>query len=162
MPRKQLDGARLADDIARLASADKAAPPQTRPSLMDAVRQLSTFVETRATLRWSSAAIAAALTEAGYAIDAATLRSYRSRLRAKGGAAPVTAGEPPPPPRPLAASLPPPAWDERQAGNAPVHGHPPPAAPPPRQAAPTPPAPANTPAPRHFSINRSSVPSDRA
>ncbi len=98
MPRKELDGARLTAEIARLTTADKPAPPAARPSLMEAVRQLSAFIETRATLRWSSAAIAAVLTEAGYAIDAATLRSYRSRLRAEDEAAWASEGKPMPPP----------------------------------------------------------------
>ena len=87
MPRKELDGAALMADVARLAAADKASPPQACPSLMDAVRQLSGFIETRAALRWPSSAIAALLTEAGYPIDAATLRSYRARLRAEGATA---------------------------------------------------------------------------
>lgn len=84
MPRKAFDGIKLADDIAQMQAADKMSPPSARPSLMDAVRQLATYIETRAKLGWTDAMIAAVLTEAGYAIEAATLRSYRARLRHEG------------------------------------------------------------------------------
>ncbi len=84
MPRKILDGAKLDADVANLTAADRVSPPTARPSLMDAVRAFAGFIETRATLGWTDPMIAAVLTEAGYPIDPATLRSYRKRLRDEG------------------------------------------------------------------------------
>lgn len=160
MPRKELDGARLTADIARLATADKATPPQARPSLKDAVRQFSTFIETRAKLNWSSAAIAALLSEAGYVIDAATLRSYRSRLKAEAGAMPPGTEKPLPAPDRRPDRLLPPAREEGPAAETRSHArraH----AEPPAQAPPAvPPAGERTPR-RPFRIDRSTIPSDR-
>ncbi|WP_394653119.1 hypothetical protein [uncultured Sphingomonas sp.] len=84
MPRKSLDGAKLAKDVTRLLGEDQVSPPRARPSLMDAVRALATYIETRARLGWTDPMIARVLAEAGYPIDAATLRSYRKRLRDEG------------------------------------------------------------------------------
>lgn len=84
MPRKILDGAKLDADVANLTAADRVSPPTARPSLMDAVRAFAGFIETRATLGWTDPMIAAVLTEAGYPIDPATLRSYRKRMRDEG------------------------------------------------------------------------------
>lgn len=84
MPRKTFDGIKLGQDIAQMQAADKMSPPSARPSLMDAVRAFATYIETRAKLGWTDPMIAAVLTEAGYAIDAATLRSYRKRMRDEG------------------------------------------------------------------------------
>lgn len=84
MPRKAFDGIKLAEDVAQLQAADKMSPPSARPSLMDAVRAFATYIETRAKLGWTDPMIAAVLTQAGYTIDAATLRSYRRRMRDEG------------------------------------------------------------------------------
>lgn len=94
MPRKAFDGNKLAEDIAQMQAADKMSPPSARPSLMDAVRALATYIETRTTLGWTDAMIAAVLTEAGYAIDAATLCSYRKRMRDAGLAPPKVVRSP--------------------------------------------------------------------
>ena len=91
MPRKSFSGSRMAADAARLIEADRVAPPDAQPCLMDAVRQFSEFIDTRAAARWTATAIAAALTAAGYPIDAATLRSYRKRLRDERGNTGITA-----------------------------------------------------------------------
>ncbi len=88
MPRKTLDGRKLAVDVAQFTAADKLTPPEARPSLMDAVRAFAGYIDTRAKLGWTDPMIAAVLTEAGYPIDAATLRSYRKRLRDEGRVAP--------------------------------------------------------------------------
>jgi len=80
VPRKSFSGTQLANDLARLQAADKLSPPAPRPSLMDAVRAFTAFIETRASLGWTYPMIAAVLTEAGYPINAATLRSYRKRI----------------------------------------------------------------------------------
>ena len=90
MPRKDLDGSKLSADVARLLAADKIAPPQARPSLMDAVRAFCGFIETRSKLGWTDGMIAAVLTEAGYPIGTATLRSYRKRMRDEGLLPPLT------------------------------------------------------------------------
>lgn len=84
MPRKVLNGAKLAEDVARMLGADKTSPPEAHPSLMDAVRALAGYIETRTKLRWTDAMVAKVLTEAGYPIGEATLRSYRKRLRDEG------------------------------------------------------------------------------
>lgn len=84
MPRKDFSGTTLAADVARLLAADKVSPPEARLSLMDVVRALCGFIETRSKLRWTDAMIAAVLTKAGYPIGAATLRSYRKRMRDEG------------------------------------------------------------------------------
>lgn len=81
MPRKAFAGSKLARDAARLLAHDEASPPEAKPSLMDAVRELGTFIETRAELGWTDPMIAELLTEAGYPISSGTLRSYRKRLR---------------------------------------------------------------------------------
>ncbi|MDK2766618.1 MAG: hypothetical protein KYX69_02750 [Sphingomonas sp.] len=93
MPRKALDGAKLAADIDRLEREDKTSPPTAQPSLMDAVRGLATYIETRARLGWTDPMIAAVLTNAGYPISADTLRSYRKRLRDEGLMAPLPVEE---------------------------------------------------------------------
>lgn len=160
MPRKELDGERLAIDIARLATADKISPPQARPSLMDAVRQLSTFIETRAGLRWSSAAIAAVLSEAGYVIDAATLRSYRSRLKAEAGTVPPVIETSPPDPNLLTDRLLSPARGSGPLVESSPKARPPHAAPP-AQAPPAAPPAGGTAPRRAFRIDRSTIPSDR-
>lgn len=92
MPRKALDGAKLAADVTRLLGEDQASPPDARPSLMDAVRALAGYIETRAKLGWTDPMIAAVLRQAGYEISAETLRSYRKRLRDEGLMAPPPAG----------------------------------------------------------------------
>jgi len=84
MPRKALDGEKLAVDIDRLEREDQISPPAAQPSLMDAVRGLATYIETRAKLGWTDPMIAIVLTKAGYPISADTLRSYRKRLRDEG------------------------------------------------------------------------------
>ena len=84
MTRRQFDGTKLEKDIARLHAVDAKSPPVARPSLMDAVRAFAEFIEARAKLGWTDAMIASVLTEAGYSIDAATLRSYRKRMRDEG------------------------------------------------------------------------------
>ena len=94
MPRHGFDGAKLGEDVARLAAADKASPPAARPSLMEAVRALAPFIETRTRLNWGDPKIAAVLSAAGYPIDAATLRSYRKRLRDEGLLPPLKANTP--------------------------------------------------------------------
>ena len=83
MTRRHFDGTKLENDIAHLRAVDATSPPAARPSLMDAVRALAEFIDTRAKLGWTDAMIAAVLTEAGYPINAATLRSYRKRMRDK-------------------------------------------------------------------------------
>lgn len=92
MPRKALDGAKLAADIDRLEREDQASPPAAQPSLMDAVRGLAGYIETRAKLGWTDPMIAVVLTEAGYPISADTLCSYRKRLRDEGLMAPLPVG----------------------------------------------------------------------
>lgn len=84
MPRKTFEGARLVEELSRLSEADRLSPPAARPSLMGVVRAFAAHIETRARLGWTDPMIAAVLTEAGYPIDAATLRSYRKRLRDEG------------------------------------------------------------------------------
>lgn len=84
MPRKNLDGQKLAADVARLLDADAQSPPEARPSLMDAMRSLVRYIDARARLGWTDPMIARVLTEAGYPIGAATLRSYRKRMRDEG------------------------------------------------------------------------------
>lgn len=91
MPRKSLDGAKLAADVTKLLAADAHSPPQARPSLMDAMRSLVSFIDVRARLGWTDPMIARVLAEAGYPIDAATLRSYRKRLRDEGLMGPLSA-----------------------------------------------------------------------
>lgn len=86
MTRRHFDGTKLENDIAHLRAVDATSPPAARPSLMDAVRAFAEFIDTRAKLGWTDAMIAAVLTEAGYPINAATLRSYRKRMRDKGSA----------------------------------------------------------------------------
>lgn len=81
MPRKTFAGSKLVRVAAELTAKDEASPPEARPTLMDAVRELTTFIEVRANLGWTDPMIAALLTEAGYPISAGTLRSYRKRLR---------------------------------------------------------------------------------
>ncbi len=93
MPRKALDGAKLAADIDRLGREDQISPPTAQPSLMDAVRGLATYIETRTKLGWTDPMIAVVLTNAGYPISADTLRSYRKRLRDEGLMAPLIGGE---------------------------------------------------------------------
>lgn len=88
-----MDGAKLAADIDRLEREDKTSPPTAQPSLMDAVRGLATYIETRARLGWTDPMIAAVLTNAGYPISADTLRSYRKRLRDEGLMAPLPVEE---------------------------------------------------------------------
>lgn len=114
MPRHGFDGGKLGEDVARLAAADEASPPAARPSLMDAVRALAPFIATRTRLNWGDAKIAAVLSAAGYPIDAATLRSYRKRLRDEGllpplpvkaanqTISPIVQATPGPPPAPRA------------------------------------------------------------
>lgn len=94
MPRKALDGTKLAADIDRLEREDQASPPAAQPSLMDAVRGLAGYIETRAKLGWTDPMIAVVLTEAGYPISADTLCSYRKRLRDEGLMAPLKAAGP--------------------------------------------------------------------
>lgn len=81
MTRRHFDGTKLENDIAHLRALDATSPPVARPSLMDAVRAFAEFIDTRAKLGWTDAMIASVLTEAGYPINAATLRSYRKRMR---------------------------------------------------------------------------------
>lgn len=111
MPRKALDGAKLAADIDRLEREDQASPPAAQPSLMDAVRGLASYIETRAKLGWTDPMIAVVLTKAGYQISADTLRSYRKRLRDEGLMAPLPDGgrkaKRPPAPITTAAAAPP-------------------------------------------------------
>ena len=83
MTRRHFDGTKLENDIAHLRAVDATSPPAARPSLMDAVRAFAEFIDTRAKLGWTDAMIAAVLTESGYPINAATLRSYRKRMRDK-------------------------------------------------------------------------------
>lgn len=84
MPRKDLDGQKLAADVANLLAADAQSPPEARPSLMDAMRSFVRFIDARAKVGWTDPMIARVLTEAGYPIDPATLRSYRKRMRDEG------------------------------------------------------------------------------
>lgn len=81
MSRKAFPGSKLVRDAERLLAHDRASPPEARPTLMDAIRELQPFVEARAGLGWTDTMIARLLTEAGYPISAGTLRSYRKRLR---------------------------------------------------------------------------------
>lgn len=81
MPRKAFAGNKLAFDAARLLADDVASPPEAKPNLMDAVRELTAFIEVRSDLGWTDPMIARLLTEAGYPISAGTLCSYRKRLR---------------------------------------------------------------------------------
>ncbi|CAM3297201.1 hypothetical protein SPAN111604_15020 [Sphingomonas antarctica] len=94
MPRKELDGAKLSADVSKLEREDQTSPPTARPSLMDAVRALATYIEARAKLGWTDAMIAVVLTKAGYSISADTLRCYRKRLRDEGLMAPLPAEGP--------------------------------------------------------------------
>jgi hypothetical protein len=91
MPRKDLDGSKLAADVANLLAADAQSPPEARPSLMDAMRSLVGFIDARAGVGWTDPMIAKVLTEAGYPIEAATLRSYRKRMRDEGLMRPLAA-----------------------------------------------------------------------
>lgn len=105
MPRKAFDGIRVSQDIAQMQAADKVSPPSAKPSLMDVVRQLAGYIDTRARLGWTETMIAAVLTEAGYAIAPGTLRSYCTRLRNEGLLPPLT-GKTPKQPIPTAGSAP--------------------------------------------------------
>ncbi len=93
MPRKALDGAKLAADVSKLEREDQTSPPTAQPSLMDAVRALASYIETRARLGWTDPMIAVVLSKAGYPISAETLRSYRKRLRDEGLMAPLPDGK---------------------------------------------------------------------
>lgn len=93
MPRKDLNGPKLAADVANLLAADAQSPPEARPSLMDAMRSFVRFIDARAKVGWTDPMIARVLTEAGYPIDAATLRSYRKRMRDEGLMRPLPAHE---------------------------------------------------------------------
>lgn len=176
MSRHEFDGDKLGHDVARLAAADKDSPPSAQPSLMDAVRDFAPFIETRTRLNWGDRKIAAVLTAAGYPIDAATLRSYRKRLRdegllppleGKGSDSPVpvlapkSAG-----PTPAPSALPIPATEAPQAGVDADHSTMPPD-PPNRDGtasrAPPEPIPLAIPAnTRRFSIDPTKRPLDRA
>ncbi len=110
MPRRVFDGIKLSQDIAQMQAADKVSPPSAQPSLMDVVRQFATYIDTRAKLGWTETMIAAVLTEAGYAIGPATLRSYCTRLRNEGLLPPLTGKapkQPIPAPAPVPAGRPP-------------------------------------------------------
>lgn len=81
MARRNFAGGKLAKDAERLRALDAASPPEAKPCLMEVVRTLSDFIQTRAKLGYTDQMIADLLTEAGYPISAGTLRSYRKRLR---------------------------------------------------------------------------------
>ncbi|WP_419809046.1 hypothetical protein [Sphingomonas sp.] len=166
MPRKMFDGEKLIADVARLGVIDRQSPPQARPSLMDAVREFAGFIDARTRLGWTDAMIAALLTAAGYEINAATLRSYRKRLRDEGL---ITANQPlrrdarassPPSVSPLPAAAPTPVV----TAEAPARGmsaDEPPAAGPAPVGSPRPP-PSPPAGRRSFAVDRSSLPPDRA
>lgn len=177
MPRKALDGAKLAADIDRLEREDRTSPPAAQPSLMDAVRGLAGYIETRAKLGWTDPMIAVVLTEAGYPISADTLCSYRKRLRDEGLMEPLPVKGPKISTQPSAAIpartvTPPPSEAERApdlVGDVPVAAVPPATAviPPTDEAAvaraPPDSDPTPTPSPtRTFRVDRTKLPPDRA
>lgn len=175
MPRKALDGAKLAADIDRLEREDRTAPPTAQPSLMEAVRGLATYIETRARLGWTDPMIAVVLTSAGYPISAETLRSYRKRLRDEGLMAPLSVKGRQTNMRsraviPAGTAMPPTSKSEHSTdivADVPVAAMPPATAvmPPTDEAAVAraPPDPAPTPSPaRLFRVDRIKLPPDRA
>lgn len=85
MARRTFAGGRLAEDAGRLRALDEASPPEAKPCLMEVVRTLADYIQTRSKLGWTDTMIADLLTEAGYPISAGTLRSYRKRLRDEAG-----------------------------------------------------------------------------
>lgn len=96
MARRNFAGGKLVKDAERLRALDVASPPEAKPCLMEVVRTLSDYIDTRARLGWTDPMIAELLTEAGYPISAGTLRSYRKRLRDEAGG-PATSKETRPP-----------------------------------------------------------------